>query len=186
MGAWGGGGTAWGGLPVSSPPSIPLWMGGLGSETSRVGWMCRSRLRFRDPCGMWGGRRGPGGSALCPPPRRGSCHQVWDSSLSGGPVASGPHAGPGPDPGQEEVIRIWGEKGRGGIRGEIGVWDIVPTAWPHVGTRSHGHRQPPAAHPGGQGPAGVTLSGSHMAIALVSPPQNVRDQLGSGWEAPTG
>lgn len=48
----GGGGTAWGGPPVSSLPSIPLWMGGLGSETSRVGWMCRSQLRFRDSCRM--------------------------------------------------------------------------------------------------------------------------------------
>lgn len=71
----------------------------------------------------------------CPPPRRGSYHQVWDSLLEGGPVTSGSHAGLGPDPGQEEVTRIWGEKGRGGIRGEIEVRGSSP---PHVPMSLHG------------------------------------------------
>lgn len=48
-------------------------------------------------------------------------------------MASGSHAGPGPDPGQEDVTRIWGEKGTRGVRGETRVRDIIPATCPHVG-----------------------------------------------------
>lgn len=80
-GSLGGVAQLGGGVPRYPAPPVLLWVRGLGSETSRVGWMCSSQLHPRGSCGVWGGRRGPGASASCPPPCRGSCHQVWDSSL---------------------------------------------------------------------------------------------------------
>ena len=143
-----GGGTAWGGSPCIQPPPILLWVGGLGSEASRVGWMCSSWLHFRGSCGVQGGRRGPGGSALCPPTSpgvvssgvgqfalRGSCH-LWLPR------------GPGPDPGQEEVTQIWGEKGRGDVRGEPRPGKLSP---PHVPTWGQG----------------VTAMGSHQPVSYT-------------------
>lgn len=126
-----------GGVPRIQPAPILLWMGGLGSEASRVGWMCSSRLCFWGSCGGAGRQEGTGRLGVVSPHLTGvvGCGTVCSR---GGSVASGSHAGPEPDPGQEEVTRIWGEKRRGGVRDETGVRAVVPTTCPHVGTRSHG------------------------------------------------
>lgn len=127
-----GGRHGLGGVPSYPVPPRPAAGGWFGLGGVQGGMDRQLPAPFSGVLQGAGRQEGTGQLGVVPPPSPGVVSLGVGQFALGGPVASGSHARPRPDPGREEVTRIWGEKGRGGVRGETGVQGVIPATCPCV------------------------------------------------------